>query len=202
MRLFVKFDKTYLKGGSMRAPKRSLFGFIFLFFIFVVGLAVAYFSSTARSNDYTFATGSLAIEIIEGDLTFANVSPGQSEELVFSVKNIGSSPVYLKGVFDGSWDQPELLSNLFEITQLSYQESGSWVEMIYQPYQLGEEFFFSDNNSWWNLIALEGGETRNLRLVLNFSSEAGNEYQNSLFTGEIRLAARQVDEGAEWPSLY
>jgi hypothetical protein len=186
----------------MRKRHRAYLGLFVFLFILTIGMVVAYYTSLVRSSDYVFSTSNLQINIAEGELNFQSLLPGESRELLFVVENVGTSPVHVKGDFDGNWNLPELSANALTVEQFSYRSGSEWLVASAAPFALGEEFFLSPLNAESDLVALAAGDSVEMKLVVVFDADAGNEYQDSFFTGAINLAAKQVEAGAAWPIGY
>jgi predicted ribosomally synthesized peptide with SipW-like signal peptide len=169
----------------------------------LVGTTAAYFNASASSPDNVFTTGSLSVALSENTgLVWDDWQPGETKELSFTITNTGSMPIYVKGRFDGSWDANELSSSVISLAKIEYWYESVWYSLGQTPWGIGEEFFYSPTGTEADLTMLVGGETTQFKVIVKFDPEAGNEYQNHIFTGALHLAARQVTDGASWPAQY
>lgn len=157
-----------------------------------IGSARAYFTDTDQSSDNTLTTGSLSATIQADNgytlpYQFTNLVPGDSQQINFNVQNTGSLPLYLKIKMAGTWAEESLDSNLMALSQVEHWNGTAWETMATTD---GEYFYTAQVSS---------GNVERFRSTVTLSNTASNDYQEKVYTASIKVAAKQVVDGAEWP---
>ena len=188
---------------GLRLPWVRLVG-LGLGLFMAVGVVYAYFTSQDVSADLVFKTGSLKIELVNpSQLEFVNLVPGEEQVVEYSVKNVGSMPVYLKGKFTGGWIDANLDNFNLRPIKLEYRlDSGDWQTLVSNGPALDVEYFYSNDNTETSLIELPTDQTVYWRATFKLANEVNDSYQNQEYKVQIHLVAKQVDDAAGWPEEY
>lgn len=146
-----------------------------LLFMMLAGTTYALFLSITQVNDNIFFTGSVSIELNEGNPVFSDedgIEPGMTLERPLTVKNTGTADVYYRLYLDGV--SGTLADGLFfEI----YDDQN----LLYAG--RGDEF--SKANPCISGQVLPAGETHTLKIRARMDSSAGNEYQQTEMSFDI-----------------
>lgn len=174
----------------------------------VVGTTGAYFTDSKSTGENRFSAGTLSIGIdqsMHGGLPVIvnNWAPGSEAKVQYAVKNTGSLPVHIRSAYHGAWDFGGD-AKVFKVTSVDkFNESNStWTPVMQKTQGLEQNspVFLSSDGTENGLVAIAPGQTVNLRLSVLFDPVAGNEYQGKQFTAFVTIDAKQVTEGASWPS--
>ncbi|MBU0974914.1 M73 family metallopeptidase [Patescibacteria group bacterium] len=174
-----------------------------LFVIFVISTTTAYFTNSSQSDENVFTSGDLKIEVTQDNvLSVQNWFPGSEHSMEFSMTNTGSMTEYAKGYLGGIWSSEELDTSVFEITKLERKVNDEWLVINSTGLNIGDEFYLSADGSELNLLELIPGAREDFKLTTKLSETTEDQYQNEFFSASLHLAARQIDDGAEWPVNY
>lgn len=174
-----------------------------LFSLLSIGATKAYFTTSAASDENIFTSGNLSVAVTQDNvLAVQNWFPSDEHTLEFTLTNDGSMPVYAKGYLGGVWNQEELDPSVFDISKLERKVNETWVVVINEGLDIGEEFYLSSDGSVNSLLSLEPSESTQFRLTTKLSESTDDEYQNKIFTSSLHLAGRQTVDGAAWPDTY
>ncbi|MDY6874084.1 MAG: TasA family protein [Chloroflexota bacterium] len=161
----------------MKSNKRTpylIFLLLLVAALAVGGLTMAYFTSSARNDGNSFASGTLQVELDKenGDHYFdlEDIKPGDSGAMPIEIANSGSLSLQYKVVLTLSGD----LSAGDHPLQLSLRvNEEDAVDPAYKR-------------------LLRGGEHETLYLGWEMPKDAGNDYQNATGTLSIRVNAEQI----------
>ncbi|MCB2209935.1 M73 family metallopeptidase [bacterium] len=152
----------------------TIFLLLLVFALLVGGLTVAYFTSIARNDANSFASGTLAVELDKenGDHYFdlEGIKPGDSGTLPIQVANSGSLSLQYEVILTLTGDLSE----------------GD------HPLQLCLRVNEENTVDPAHKRILRAGEHETLSLVWEMPEDAGNDYQNSTGTLAIRVNAEQI----------
>ena len=171
--------------------------------VFAIGATKAYFTSFSQSPENVFVSGALEVEIHQDEvLSVSDWQPGETYELNFTIANSGSLPVYVKGFLGGEWLTPELDPSMVEVLSLQREVNGSWVQVTQTGLNIGEEFFLSSDGTENSLESLVPNQEVHYKMNVQLVPEVADEYQLQTFSTSLHIAARQVAQGANWPSEF
>lgn len=158
------------------------------------GIARAYFSSKEpATSTATFQAGTIDINIEKhngyNDVPFSmtNWMPGQTQEVVFDIRNTSTVPVTLSGVVNGEWDNG-LGDHFVSVVGADYWD-GSWKPLDADSHGT---FTYADSGSSVLKEVPANGGVVTMRMIAKFSGDAGNDYQGRTYTAEIQVTATQV----------
>ena len=181
------------------------------------GATYAYFTDSVTSQNNTFSTGTLDINISQNDPdpesfdnieSISNWAPGDSQLVEFNIQNAGSLPVHLRGFAAGAWTGtfPEAFTpdpNLVQVTRVQYRlnGAGTWTNLVGDgTTPLTGVFHFGTNGLETDLFNVTPGTQVNLRLTVLFDEDAGNEYQGKTYNAKVQVHAKQTNSTA-WPAV-
>lgn len=173
-----------------------------LFVIMVISSTTAYFTSLTESDQNIFTSGDLKIEISQNEvLSLQDWSPGSEHSMEFSVINTGSLSEYVKGYLGGNWSKPELENSVFKIVKLERKVNEVWV-VVADNLSIGDEFYLSSDGTEQSLLEILPGNEEDYKFSVKLSEDTTDDYQKEYFSASLHLAAKQVHDGASWPSNY
>jgi hypothetical protein len=171
--------------------------------IFAFVATKAFYTTTEKSEDRVFVTGTLDLSITSDDiLTVANWRPGDINALDLDVQNTGTLPVLVKGRLDGSWDESGLDSNMLEISSIDMIVNGISYKIAQGEIHIGDEFYFSPDGTIAGLFDINSGDVVTLNIATKLSDTTPDEYQNKTFTASLHIAGKQSVGGSDWPATY
>ncbi len=166
-----------------------------------IGVTSAYFTSRATANPIVFPSGTVDIivtqQVADGD---DDLWPGSSHIFEFIVQNTGTLPVNLKGYFSGEWSNPELSTDAISFSDFRVLSGGNWHPMPVGGLMIGQETELIDTFTGSNVLA--SGEHKVYRITMGLDETAGDEYQGEHLTLGLHVAAKQINDGADWPAEY
>ncbi|MFZ1721691.1 MAG: TasA family protein [Microgenomates group bacterium] len=177
-------------------------------FVLLLGLTVgagavfAYFTTVGQTDFNTIRTGRL--DVLLGQTTTLeeqNWLPGESHVIEWSALNTGNIDSYLKGVLDVTWDLEGLDTDKILIDSVEYFDAGQWHPLTSNTISPGDEFLYSTDGTEIGLISFPRAKEVLFRMSIKLDPSVENEYQNAIFSGQIKMAGRQQTEGAEWGSF-
>jgi len=187
----------------------------------VVGATYAFFSDNSTSNNNTFASGSLNLQLddsdettpaesVTGSITATDFAPGQSVSGFISLHNPGSLPI---AEVEMTIDTTETLdggvaSDMREVLALTVLEddltpdancSGGTNITSAIDTQVGDgvgsllisEFDNLGVDIYDAISGIGVGNTRNVCFTVTFQSTAGNEYQGDALSSTITFTGNQ-----------
>ena len=171
--------------------------------IFAIVATKAYFTASADSPENMYISGSIALDISQDSvLSVSNWIPGEEHVLEFHIENTGSMPIYLKGYLSGEWDDEMLNPNMFVVSSLERLVDGYWIDMTQDVLLIDNEFYISADGTENSLLMMSPEEIESFRMTTHLAEDVTDEYQNKVFTTSLHIAAKQVQEGANWPLDY
>lgn len=160
------------------------------------GVVRAYFSSkTPATSNATFQAGTIDINIEKHDgynevpFSMQNWMPGQTQMVVFDIRNTSTVPVTLSGIVNGTWGAA-LGDQLVHVTGAWYWDDSAWAPLAADTHGT---FTYADYASPAVLkdVPANGGVVT-MRMEATFDPAAGNEFQGETYTAEIQVTATQV----------
>lgn len=156
------------------------------------GVARAYFSSPATSTA-ALTAGTININI-EGHgggynavpFSMTNWMPGQTQDVVFDVKNNSTVPVTLAGEVSGTWG--ELGDHFVSVQSADYWNGSAWTPLNADSHGT---FTYADYGSS-TLINVPAGGTATMRMTAKFDPAATNDYQGKTYSATIKVTGTQV----------
>lgn len=163
------------------------------------GVARAYFTTKVPTTETaTFSSGTVSIDITNHDgynavpFSLTNWMPGQSQDVVFDVKNDSTVPVNIAGAIDGTWGG-SLGDKMVNVTDAKYWNGSGWAQLSSSdPHGT---FTLVDNT---NGIIPAGGLVT-LKFTAHFEEAAENDLQGQTYTATLRVVAAQV--GGTFPTF-
>jgi predicted ribosomally synthesized peptide with SipW-like signal peptide len=169
----------------------------------MAGATFAYFTNQANSSGNVLGAGTLTVSVVDQnqDTAFtsetlaSNWAPGDQTIVDFDVKNTGTLPVKLYGNASGTWGVPTLDSqNMVKVTKVERFNGSSWVTILNAPGGITGNFYYTDDGlSTGTVFSVASGERAQLRLTVELSSTAGNDFQGQVFTTSIQVNASQAN---------
>lgn len=172
--------------------------------IALIGISstVAYFTGASQSSANVFTTGTLAVEIDQDSpLDITNVSPGDVYQLEFDIRNTGTSPIFVKGYLDGSWDDESLSTQVVSLTAIEIENQGTSYSISQFGEAMGTEFLITAPDQI-GMLEIPGGQTVKIFMDVKFSSAMENDYQGKSLSLALHLGAKQTQAGTDWPSEF
>ena len=175
--------------------------------VIVGGATFAFFSDTKTSTENTFAAGTLEVSItdqnadtlFESEAIVSNWAPGDQSFVNFDVKNVGSLPVNLRGFATGTWGDSGLDSqNMVKVIQVERWDGSNWVNILSNSSGITGYFYWSPNGTNTALYTVTSGDRAQLRLTVEFDTNAGNDFQNQTFTSSLQVEAKQTNDNTSW----
>ena len=152
------------------------------------GIARAYFSSKAPAvGTATFQAGTIDINIEkhagynEVPFSMTNWMPGQTQEVVFDVKNTSTVPVTLSGLINGTWGD-SLGDQKVSVIGADYWDGLAWTPLTFDSH---------GNFTYDGPVPANGGVVT-MRITAKFDESAGNEFQGQTYSAELQVTASQV----------
>jgi hypothetical protein len=165
---------------------------------------MAYFTADASSNANTFQTGTMSINVdqtnIQNTQVTTSLQPGDPQQVRFDLVNTGSLPVYLRAFATGSWNADGLDPNLVKVTDVEYYDGTTWQLIKHSNAGITGDVYYSPNGSSSGLIQVNSGQRVPFRLTVVLDTSAGNDYLNKMFSAQVHAEARQITNGATWPT--
>jgi len=175
--------------------------------VIVGGATFAFFSDTKTSTENTFAAGTLEVNItdqnadtlFESEAIVSNWAPGDQSFVNFDVKNVGTLPVNLRGFATGTWGDSGLDSqNMVKVIQVERWDGSNWVNILSNSSGITGYFYWSPNGTNTALYTVTSGDRAQLRLTVEFDTNAGNDFQNQTFTSSLQVEAKQTNDNTSW----
>ena len=175
--------------------------------VIVGGATFAFFSDTKTSTENTFAAGTLEVSItdqnadtlFESEAIVSNWAPGDQSFVNFDVKNVGTLPVNLRGFATGTWGDSGLDSqNMVKVIQVERWDGSNWVNILSNSSGITGYFYWSPNGTNTALYTVTSGDRAQLRLTVEFDTNAGNDFQNQTFTSSLQVEAKQTNDNTSW----
>lgn len=171
------------------------------------GATFAYFTDNAVSTGNTFATGKLDISLLNhnaesafnGEAIITGWQPGETAEVTFDVKNVGTLPVHIRGAAGGTWGDNSLDSkNVVKVVRVERWNGSAWETLRSNSNGIEGDFYYSPNGGNSNHFEVNPNTRAHLRLSVRLDGSAGNEFQNKTFTSTLQVEAKQTTNGATW----
>jgi len=175
----------------------------------LVGVAYAYFTSTAQTADNTFKTGELTIDVTQNsmggriDPVIKNWFPGDTAQVTFEVKNTSPKAVNLAAYARGSWNNASLDDTMVKAIKVDYWKSGmttDWTEIKSDPHGITGIVYYSPSGTNTDLYSVAPGETVWFRVTVKLDENADDAYENQTYTASVHVAATQV--GGTFPAEF
>lgn len=177
--------------------------FIVLLSLFTFAVTKAYFTASANSADNIFVSGDLELTMNQDSvLSVSNWQPGEVHVMEFDLLNSGDFPINIKGYLDGLWTDAQLEPTMVEITLVERLTEYGWVDITPNNFEIGEEFFVSEDGTENSVLDVFPQQQEHLRISVKLSDSVSDEYQNQGFKSSLHMGAKQVLQGASWPSAY
>jgi len=154
------------------------------------GATYAWFSDGTATDQFTFSTGSVEIQVQDPILFPLNVdgiAPGYISDLeTVTLENTGSLDLYYRMYFTGTGDLAEVL--MVNIDGAEYLLEALLYDDTDPSTDANRDKLFESGTHM--LTALTG--TADHTVQISLPSGTGNEYANASFTGELVVEAVQV----------
>src|SRR3989344_2122501 len=176
--------------------------------VIVGGATFAFFSDTKTSTENTFAAGTLEVSItdqnadtlFESEAIVSNWAPGDQSFVNFDVKNVGTLPVNLRGFATGTWGDSGLDSqNMVKVIQVERWDGSNWVNILSNSSGITGYFYWSPDGTNTALYTVDSGDRAQLRLTVEFDTNAGDDFQGQTFTASLQAEAKQTNDTVSWP---
>ena len=172
----------------------------------MAGATFAFFTSQANSTGNTFSAGTLEVNVLDqnADSAFANEVlatnwvPGEEAFVNFDVKNDGSIPMNFSGFATGTWGDVGLDGqNMVKVVNVERWDGASWVSIISDTNGItGVIYYTNDGTNTGLPFDIAPGSRAQLRLTVEFDEDAGDDFQDGVFTSTIQVNAKQTN--APW----
>lgn len=152
------------------------------------GIARAYFTSKVpATSNATFTAGTIDINIQQHDgynavpFTLTNWMPGQTQDVVFDVRNTSTVPVTLSGHVDGTWGNG-LGDKMVHVIAADYWNGSGWAALS------------ADTHGTFTFAGpvAENGGIVTMRMTAQFDPAAENDLQGETYSANIFVTAEQV----------
>ena len=172
---------------------------VFTLFALSVGTALAYFTFIKRTPLGGFQTGSTDVMVSAVATDGLNILPGETQQFMYEIQNVGSVPVNVKSKLETLWSDPILDPFVVQGSSLSVNRGSGFQTVYDMPFSLESEFFFSDFGMDDALWELAPGETWTVQIEATLDENVGTEYMMSSFDVEAVIAVRETGDQVVWP---
>ena len=169
------------------------------FLVLSVGTAIAYFSFTNTTPLGGFQTGSTQIEVTSQTSDSTDLKPGDTHSFEFSLANVGTLPVSIRGYFDSEWSDELLDTSQVKGVSLEVDTGSGFMTLLSDPFILADTFYFSSNGVDQDLWQLEPNTTWDVKVTVQLDQDAGTEYMLASYGVSSVLGIKEADNSVPWP---
>lgn len=167
--------------------------------LLAVGGTLAWFTDTEQATN-TFTTGNVAIDLFENDdkidnenedgfagINYDNIVPGDVEDKLVEVQNVGSVDAYIRVKVDAAFEEEfDSEFDLYELINFNVGDNGAWE-------QVGDYYYYKGKTA-------PGEKIAELFSTVSIPTTWGNEYADKSFSIQIFVDAIQAEHIYEAPA--